>query len=248
MIGAVALACGYFPLWSAYEKGPGSLPFGVLCLSSLLTGAGSCSAFAGAIKTCASNWPQHRGTATAFPLSGFGLSAFAFTMIGGFVFPNDVGGLLLLLATGTFSMVFVGMFFLRMTPPAPQYQSVPTDEPGRPAYTRKNSSQLHRTTSRHSKSGSKSDFMHEPSKSFRESVSHLENSFQCLVPQTLRRGRLPNTHHSCPVPAIFQITTNARPRVTVTYASQISRGRRSCETASSGNCSFCLLCCVVLVS
>jgi len=164
MIGAIALACGYFPLYSAYDKGPGSVPFAVLCLASLLTGMGSCSAFAGSIKTCATNWPQHRGTATAFPLSGFGLSAFAFTMIGGFAFPNDAGDLLLMLSIGTFSMVFLGMFFLRMTPPS-QYQSLPTDEPGRPGFQRKDSNQLHRSNSKHSKHSSKSGILQEPSKS-----------------------------------------------------------------------------------
>ena len=182
MIGAVALACGYFPLYSAYDKGPGSLPFGVLCLASLLTGMGSCSAFAGAIKTCATNWPQHRGTATAFPLSGFGLSAFAFTMIGGFAFPNDAGDLLLLLAAGTFCMVFLGMFFLRMIPPS-QYQSLPSDELDRP---RRDSDQLQRSLSRHSKHSSKSGVSPEPSKS-----SHLYSSFQeCFPIQSFRLSRI----------------------------------------------------------
>jgi len=166
LIGAVCLACGYFPLYSAFDKGPGSIPFGVLCLASFLTGMGSCSAFAGTIKTCATNWPQHRGTATAFPLSGFGLSAFAFTMIGGFAFPNDAGDLLLLLSIGTFTIVFVGMFFLRMTPPSTSYQSVPSDEPGRPPFNRKDSNKMHRPGSKHSKQSSKNGINQDPSKSF----------------------------------------------------------------------------------
>jgi len=166
LIGAICLACGYFPLYTAFDKGPGSIPFAVLCLSSFLTGMGSCSAFAGTIKTCATNWPQHRGTATAFPLSGFGLSAFAFTMIGGFAFPNDAGDLLLLLSIGTFTIVFVGMFFLRMTPPSASYQSIPSDEPGRPGFSRKDSNQMHRSSSRHSKQSSRDGINQDPSKSF----------------------------------------------------------------------------------
>lgn len=164
LIGAIALACGYFPLYSAFERGPGSVPFGVLCLSSFLSGLGSCSAFSGCIKTCATNWPQHRGTATAFPLSGFGLSAFAFTMISGFAFPDNTGSYLLLLALGTFTMVFTGMFFLRMNPPT-SYQSVPTEDGSRPAYLRKNSSQMQRSSSRHSKQGSRSNIDGETGRS-----------------------------------------------------------------------------------
>jgi len=102
-----------------------------------LTGIGGCAAFAGSIKTCetpctvqkhishfdvaALNWPNHRGTATAFPLSAFGLSAFYFSAISSLAFPDDTAGLLLLLAIATFSMVFVGSFFLRIVP---SYSSV----------------------------------------------------------------------------------------------------------------------------
>lgn len=149
-IGAICLAAGYFPLYSAYEKGPGQTNFGLLCFASLLTGIGSCSSFSGAIKVCATNWPQHRGTATALPLSAFGLSAFAYGSISGLAFPGDAGDLLLFLSIGTFTTVFVGMLFLRMLPPGPVYSSVPTDE--RPGFMRRDSNRLERTDSRQSKS------------------------------------------------------------------------------------------------
>ena len=48
-IGAVCIACGYFPLWTAYNKGAGQSSILLLCLASLLTGIGSCSCFSGAI-------------------------------------------------------------------------------------------------------------------------------------------------------------------------------------------------------
>lgn len=159
MIGAIALACGYFPLWHAYNKGPGSMGVTLLCFFSFLTGMGSCSAFSGAIKVSATNWPHHRGTATAFPLSGFGLSAFAFTLVSHFAFPDNTSHYLLMLAIGTFGMVFVGMLFLNMIPPTSPYQSVPEDDDTpRPHYVRKNSAQLTRTTSRHSRHSSKNGF------------------------------------------------------------------------------------------
>jgi len=137
---------------------------GTLCFFGFLTGMGSCSAFSGAIKVSATNWPQHRGTATAFPLSGFGLSAFAFTMIAHFAFPDNTAQYLLMLGIGTFCLVFTGMIFLRMTPPPPAYQSVPSEEGARPAYVRSNSSQMQRTASRHSRHSSKASAYGEPGK------------------------------------------------------------------------------------
>jgi MFS family permease len=155
LIGAVSLACGYFPLYSAYQKGPESTSFGALCLYGFLAGMGGCSAFAGSIKVSATNWPHHRGTATAFPLSALGLSAFVFTLIGSFAFPNDTGDYLLMLAVGTFSMVFVGSFFMRLLPPSSPYQAVPTEDEGRAARIRKS----------HSREGSRGSLIGEPSKS-----------------------------------------------------------------------------------
>ncbi|THY49919.1 putative MFS transporter [Aureobasidium pullulans] len=160
LIGAVSLACGYFPLYSAYQKGAGSMSFSALCFFGFLTGMGSCCAFAGSIKVSATNWPHHRGTATAFPLSGFGLSAFVFTLIGSFAFSNDTGDYLLMLAIGTFCMVFVGSFFMKLMPPASPYQAVPTEDEGRPARIRKNSHDLQSAS--HSRDGSRSSLPGEP--------------------------------------------------------------------------------------
>ncbi|KAK5109604.1 hypothetical protein LTR62_006841 [Meristemomyces frigidus] len=112
--GVVALAAGYFGLWRSFERGAGATGMGVLCLFGLLTGMGSCTAFSAAIKVSATNWPRHRGTATAFPLSAFGLSAFFYTTIASVAFPGETQGYLLLLACGTTVMVFVGMFFLQI--------------------------------------------------------------------------------------------------------------------------------------
>ncbi|KAG9692624.1 putative MFS transporter, partial [Aureobasidium melanogenum] len=161
LIGACSLACGYFPLYSAYQKGPGSMSFPALCFFGFLTGMGSCCAFAGSIKVSATNWPHHRGTATAFPLSGFGLSAFVFTLIGSFAFPNDTADYLLMLAIGTFVMVFVGSFFMQLMPPSSPYQAVPTEDETRPPRIRKNSHDLQ--SGRHSRDASSSNFPGEPS-------------------------------------------------------------------------------------
>lgn len=74
--------------------------------------------------------PHHRGTATAFPLAAFGLSAFFFSLIGGFLFPGDTSDFLLLLSSGTAGMTFLGFWFLRVVEhgSGKEYQSVATEE------------------------------------------------------------------------------------------------------------------------
>lgn len=135
----------------------------ILCLLSFLTGMGSCAAFQASIKTCtfpshnslttlmflrrtaALNWPHHRGTATAFPLAAFGLSAFFFTGVSGLIFGDDTSDYLLLLAIGTSALTAASFFFVTV-PQADSYLAVSTDEP-----LRRDSNPLERTSSRQSK-------------------------------------------------------------------------------------------------
>lgn len=138
LAGAFLLAIGYVPLCISFEKAVGSVP--VLCFFSYLTGLGGCMAFAGAVKTSALNWPSHRGTATAFPLAGFGLSAFFFSFVGAILFPGSTSSFLLLLAWGTFGLTSIGFFFLKVYPQV-SYQEVPTQssEPSSPGRGRSRS-------------------------------------------------------------------------------------------------------------
>ncbi|KAF4982917.1 hypothetical protein FZEAL_1545 [Fusarium zealandicum] len=130
--GAVLLAVGYFPLHQAYDRAAGSVP--LLCLFSYMTGLGGCMAFAAAVKTSALNWPQHRGTATAFPLAAFGLSAFFFSLIGSVFFPGDPSAFLELLAWGTCGITLGGFFFLKVHHQS-DYEAVPEsdDNPSLPS-------------------------------------------------------------------------------------------------------------------
>ncbi|ROT34827.1 MFS general substrate transporter [Sodiomyces alkalinus F11] len=124
--GALLLGLGYFPLHQAYDNATGSVA--VLCLFSFLTGLGACMAFAAAVKTSALNWPRHRGTATAFPLAAFGLSAFFFSTLGGLLFPSDTSAFLALLAIGTSGLTFSGVFFLRVVPHSAYYAISQSDQ------------------------------------------------------------------------------------------------------------------------
>lgn len=94
---------------------------------SFFTGAGSCSAFTASIKAAALNFPDHRGTATAFPLAAFGLSAFFFATIA-LVLPHDTSHFLLLLATGTVVLPFVSIFFLKSVSSHSQYEQLPQSD------------------------------------------------------------------------------------------------------------------------
>lgn len=152
--------------------GATALPF--LCFFASLTGLGSAAAFLGAIKTgthiealqnfrklrvaaAALNWPDHRGSATAFPLAAFGLSAFFFATISHVAFPDNTADFLLLLAVGTFAMAFVSFFFLRVVHHPSAYSAVPTQE----SRSRNGMNSLKRTKSGDSRlSGTRST--HEP--------------------------------------------------------------------------------------
>ncbi|KAI4603168.1 hypothetical protein KJ359_005960 [Pestalotiopsis sp. 9143b] len=141
--GSVLLLVGYWPLHSAYNAGHGSVP--LMCFFSYLTGLGGCLAFAAAVKTSALNWPHHRGSATAFPMAAFGLSAFFFALVGSIFFPGDPGRFLELLAAGTFGLTFIGFFFLRVYPHG-HYHPVPHVEENL-----SDSQELHRSVSHDSK-------------------------------------------------------------------------------------------------
>ena len=111
------------------------------------------------------NWPKHRGTATAFPLAAFGLSAFFFVAISSFAFPDNTSDFLLMLAIGTFAMCFVSFFFLRVIPHPPAYSAIPTNDQGR------DSSPLKRTKSEDRKYSARREHQ-EPGT--QESVVHYE--------------------------------------------------------------------------
>lgn len=103
----------------------------ILCLFSFFTGCGSCSAFTASIKAAALNYPESRGTATAFPLAAFGLSALFFAGIS-LTLPHDTYSFLILLATGTVALPILSFPFLNINHTTNQYAAVPSGTPTRP--------------------------------------------------------------------------------------------------------------------
>ena len=127
VLGAFMLGAGYAGLYSAFTRGPGAVHMVFLCFFAAVSGVGGAAAFFGAIKVATMNWPNHRGTATAFPLAAFGLSAFLFSIIAGTAFHGDVAGLLLLFTIGTFLMILLSTPFMQIVTPTTQYAEVPTE-------------------------------------------------------------------------------------------------------------------------
>ena len=125
-LGTICFAVGYYPIAKAYDAGPGAYSMFWLCLFSFFTGCGSCSAFTASIKVAALNFPDARGTATAFPLSAFGLSASFFSAIA-LILPHGTSNFLLLLATATVLLPVMGFLFIDVLPPH-SYDSLPQHE------------------------------------------------------------------------------------------------------------------------
>ena len=92
------------------------------------------------------NWPHHRGTATAFPLAAFGLSAFFYTLLSGLAFPGKTSSLLLLLSIGTSCLVLASIPFLHIVDHNARYSVLPTNEDSS-GLPRRDSNRLHRTKS-----------------------------------------------------------------------------------------------------
>jgi MFS family permease len=126
-LGVIFFAVGYYPIAQAYNAGPDSTSMFLLCLYSFFTGCGSCSAFTASIKCAALNYPNARGTATAFPLAAFGLSAFFFSLVA-LALPHGTYNFLILLASGTVLLPVLGFLFLDVIPQSHTYDSLPQHE------------------------------------------------------------------------------------------------------------------------
>lgn len=127
----------------------------------------------------ATNFPEHRGTATAFPLAAFGLSAFFWSTLSSLIFKDSTGQFLLLLTLGTFALTLVSIPFVRLMPPSDPYAPVPSS--GSRAETRqlrRTKSSERSTHSRHSdEPGTQSSSTLEPQyQAHRRSLSNTSNS------------------------------------------------------------------------
>ncbi|KAL4067163.1 major facilitator superfamily domain-containing protein [Scleroderma yunnanense] len=114
---------GYAGIQRIYDNGIGShtsispVSFGILATCLLFTGLGATAGATAAINTTAKSFPKSaRATTTGLVLSGYGLSAFVFSVIAHTFFPGDTSALLRLLAFGTSIPMLVAYFVVRPVP------------------------------------------------------------------------------------------------------------------------------------
>jgi MFS family permease len=116
LVGSLCLLCGYFTIYVSFVNQIKLFP--LLSMGSCFAGFGSTLAYSASIKTAAVNFPNNRGTAVAFPLAGFGLSAFFFSSLNYLFFEGNTPGFLALLAGVTFLVCFLNSPFVVAPPPA----------------------------------------------------------------------------------------------------------------------------------
>lgn len=111
LLSASLLFLGYFGLHTAYDQG-WDHSAAILCLFSFLTGVGSSLGNSAVLNACAKSFPHNRGTATAFPIAAYGLSAFVFSRISYMFFPGKTGAFLLVLSLSCGLSMFLSSFFI----------------------------------------------------------------------------------------------------------------------------------------
>lgn len=116
ILGSLFLFCGYATTHYCYTHTIAN--FYILALGGMCAGFGSTLAYSAVIKTAALNFPHHRGTAVAFPLAAFGLSALFFSTIRSLYYDKDTAGFLALLAIVT-SLLCLFNAPLAKPPPPP---------------------------------------------------------------------------------------------------------------------------------
>lgn len=123
--GSLCLFLGYLTIYYSYVHQIRII--GLLACGSCLAGFGSTLAYSASMKTAALNFPNQRGTAVAFPIAAFGLSAFFFSMLSAVVFPGNTAGFLGLLAVLTSALLLINAPFVKPHP-VPQQQQQQFDE------------------------------------------------------------------------------------------------------------------------
>ncbi|KAK6198932.1 monocarboxylate transporter [Scheffersomyces amazonensis] len=112
LMGSICILIGYFSIYKMYQEKWGNLL--LLCISMIAMGFGSITCFFATLKAAQANFPKHRGTAGAFPVSSYGLSATLFSIIAATFFKDDTGGLLKFLSLFCGSVTFFGSFFVHI--------------------------------------------------------------------------------------------------------------------------------------
>lgn len=112
LLGSLSVCAGYFALYEIYVHRIESLI--LICIAILFVGFGSILGFFSTLKAAQSNFPKHRGAASAFPVSSYGLSATIFSLIAALAYSDNTAGLLLFLSLFCGAVTFLGSFFVNI--------------------------------------------------------------------------------------------------------------------------------------
>lgn len=112
LAGSFCIMVGYFGLHEVYVHRWESMLF--ICLSMVLLGFGSIVCYFSTIKAAQANFPKHRGSASALPVSAYGLSATMFSVIAAHFFKNNTGGFLGFLAMFCGAVTFLCSWFVTL--------------------------------------------------------------------------------------------------------------------------------------
>ncbi|CAL9731383.1 hypothetical protein MOUN0_L07558 [Monosporozyma unispora] len=110
LVGSIATFIAYGTLYLCYKNAISSTL--LLSFALALVGFGAISGLYAGMKVCTANFPNHRGTAGACPVSLYGLSGLLFSTICRNVFKGDIEAVFLFLLIICSSMSFVGVFTL----------------------------------------------------------------------------------------------------------------------------------------
>ncbi|OWB55413.1 hypothetical protein B5S28_g1285 [[Candida] boidinii] len=89
----------------------------LLFFAMIFVGLGSVLPYFATLKIATANFPNHRGTANAFPVSSYGLSALVYSTVAAIFFNNNTEGLLKFIAIFVGVTMGVSVFFVKLIPP-----------------------------------------------------------------------------------------------------------------------------------
>lgn len=110
LVGSIATFIAYGTLYLCYKNAISSTL--LLSFALALVGFGAISGLYAGMKVCTTNFPNHRGTAGACPVSLYGLSGLLFSTICRNVFKGNIEAVFLFLLITCSSMSLVGVFTL----------------------------------------------------------------------------------------------------------------------------------------
>lgn len=112
LLGAVMLFLSYLTLLLCYNHQVSSVP--LVSLAFMILGFGSILGHFSALRVCTTNFPENRGTVSAFPISLYGLSGMVFSVLCSSLFNDKIEQVFVFLMVVCPAMVFVGFCTMKI--------------------------------------------------------------------------------------------------------------------------------------